>query len=126
MNPGVSSSAEKKGPLDIAIVGPCAAGKSTLVAGLRASGHLGRQIAQEHSYVPQMWRIIRRPDALVFLDASYEICTERKQLNWSQAEYAEQQKRLAHARQHCDFYLNTDDLSEKEVLEQVLLHFKPN
>ena len=58
----------KKGQT-IALVGKSGAGKSTLVAGLCKHGYRARQIAQEHSYVPQMWRLIRRPDTLIYLDA---------------------------------------------------------
>jgi cytidylate kinase len=105
---------------DIAIVGPCAAGKSTLVDGLKSHGYHARQITQEHSYVPQMWRIIRPPDLLIYLDAPYELCADRKQLNWSEAEYNEQLRRLAHAKQHCDLYLNTEELSISDVLEQTM------
>ena len=101
-------------------MGPCAAGKSTLVAGLRKHGYRARQIAQEHSYVPQMWRLIQRPDTLIYLDAPYETCTERKQLNWTQNEYTEQVRRLTHARANCDLYLDTGDRSIAEVLEQTL------
>lgn len=104
----------------IIVVGPCAAGKSTLVAGLGRHGLAARQIAQEHSYVPDMWRRLSRPDVLVFVDASYETCTRRKRLDWQPSEYEEQQRRLAHARSHCDVYLATDDLSPTDVLGQVL------
>jgi cytidylate kinase len=106
--------------LDIGIVGPCAAGKSTLVEGLNTNGYRARQIAQEHSYVPQMWRVIRPPDILIYLDAPYEICTERKQLNWSQAEYGDQVQRLNHAMKNCDLYLDTSELSIEQVLKRTI------
>jgi ribose 1,5-bisphosphokinase PhnN len=35
----------------ISVVGPCGAGKTTLVSGLRARGINSRQTSQEHSYV---------------------------------------------------------------------------
>jgi cytidylate kinase len=108
-----------KGP-QIAIVGPCASGKSTLAAGLKAHGFHARQIAQEHSYVPDMWQVITNPDILIYLDASYETCSRRKDLNWLRREYAEQGRRLEHAREHCHIYLNTDDKSPEKVLESVL------
>jgi deoxyadenosine/deoxycytidine kinase len=100
----------------IVIVGPCAAGKTTLARGLQAHGLPARQIAQEHSYVPDMWLRLSRPDILVFLDASYERCTQRKALNWTLAEYQEQHRRLAHAREHCHIYIDSDDLTPEEVL----------
>jgi hypothetical protein len=79
-----------------------------------------RQVAQEHSYVADMWSRLSQPDVLVFLDASFEICTRRKRLNWLPEEYQEQQRRLAHARAHCDIYLATDDLTPQDVLDRVL------
>ena len=104
----------------IAIVGPCAAGKTTLARGLQEHGWPARQIAQEHSYVADMWKRLSRPDLLVFLDASFETCTARKQLNWTRAEYEEQRRRLAHARVNCDIYVDSDTLPPEAVLAEVL------
>jgi deoxyadenosine/deoxycytidine kinase len=104
----------------IAVVGPCAAGKTTLVEGLQAKGYHARQIAQEHSYVPSMWQILTKPDVLIYIDASFEQCTERKQLSWNIQDYERQIERLAHARAHCDFYLSTDAINPQEALEEVL------
>jgi len=104
----------------IAIVGPCASGKTTLARGLQVLGYPARQIAQEHSYVPDMWQRLSRPDVLIFLDASYEICTARKQLNWTRAEYAEQHRRLAHAREECHIYIHSDGLTIEQALEATL------
>ena len=66
--------------------------------------------------MPDMWLRLSRPDILVFLDASYERSTQRKALNWSLAEYQEQHRRLAHAREHCHIYIDSDDLTPEEVL----------
>jgi len=107
------------GPL-VAIVGPCASGKSTLGRGLKARGVRVRQVAQEHSYIPRMWQLLTNPDYLVFLDASFEACTRRKNLDWSESEYEEEHRRLSHARKLCDLYLMTDRMSPEEVLEAVL------
>ena len=57
--------------LIIGVVGPCAAGKTTLVAALREMGYNVRHIAQEHSYVPYMWQRLAKPDLLIYLDVSY-------------------------------------------------------
>ena len=110
----------KDNVLSIAIVGPCAAGKSTLARALQYRGLGARQIAQEHSYAPSMWQHLSRPDLLIFLDASYEVCTQRKNLNWLPRDYTKQVHRLEHARKHCHIYVNTDGLTPEEVLEQVL------
>ena len=88
--------------------------------GLEKSGYEAHHIAQEHSYSPIMWQRIVNPDILVFLDVSYQKTLERSDMEWSEKEYLEQQKRLAHARQHADFYILTDDFSENEVLEKIL------
>jgi shikimate kinase len=104
----------------IAIVGPCASGKSTLAERLNQAGWRARQIVQEHSYVPAMWRTISPPDILIYLDASYETCSRRKQLDWSHDEYSEQVERLADARKRCDLYLNSDQLTIDETAQRVM------
>lgn len=104
----------------IGVVGPCSAGKSTLIAGLRAHGYTARHIAQEHSFVPDMWQRLAKPAKWVFLDVSYPVSMQRRALDMTPAEFEEQNRRLAHARQHADFYLHTDGLSPQEILGQVI------
>jgi cytidylate kinase len=104
----------------IGLVGPCASGKSTLAGALEQRGYRVRHIAQEHSYVKDMWRKITNPDVLIFLDASYPLTVERRKLNWTEADYLEQHRRLDHARAHANFYLLTDTLTREQVLESVL------
>ena len=104
----------------IGVVGPCGSGKSTLIAGLERQGFRCRHIAQEHSYVPTMWKRITNPDLLIYLNASFDICTQRRKLNWNEAEYKEQLRRLDHARQHADLIIETDHLAPVEVLERAL------
>jgi ABC-type Mn2+/Zn2+ transport system ATPase subunit len=104
----------------IGIVGPCGAGKSTLVAALENLSFKCRHIAQEHSYVPYMWKRISNPDVLVFLNASFASCTARRKLSWNEADYEEQLRRLAHARAHADVVIETDGISAGEVLKEVL------
>lgn len=104
----------------VGVVGPCGSGKSTLVAGLEQYGYECRHIAQEHSYVPYMWHRITHPDVLIFLDASFPVCTARRLLNWMQADYAEQVRRLSHAREHADLIIQTDELTILQVLERAL------
>lgn len=108
----------------IGVVGPCGAGKSTLITGLMGAGLFGRHIAQEHSYVPYMWERITNPDLLVYLSASFETCTRRRKLNWTNEDYLEQLYRLAHARQHADLIIETDLLSPGEVLSCLIEHLK--
>ncbi|MBT3314448.1 MAG: hypothetical protein HN390_07515 [Anaerolineae bacterium] len=111
--------AKKKKPL-IGVVGPCSSGKSTLVAGLKKRGVSVRQIAQEHSYVKDMWQRLSDPELLVFLNVSYPIAQERRKLSWTAGEYEKQTHRLRHARQHADLYLDTDKLTPEEILKKVL------
>ena len=104
----------------IGVVGPCGAGKSTLIASLKKHGYNVKHIAQEHSYVPSMWHRITNPDILIFLDVSYEISTRRRKLNWTEGEYAEEHYRLRDARQHADLYVDTNNLNPQDVLQRVL------
>ncbi len=110
---------DKRKPI-IGVVGPCSSGKSTLVRGLKKHGISIRHIAQEHSYVTDMWKRRTNPDILIFLGVSYSIAQKRRKLSWTTDEYKIQEHRLRHARQYADFYLNTDDLNPEEVVEAVL------
>ncbi len=104
----------------IAIVGPCASGKTTLATSLKAKHLAARQIAQEHSYVANMWEVLTKPTVLIYLDASYPVCTRRKSLAWTPEEYAEQKRRLQHAHANCHVYIDTDELIPDEVLQRAL------
>ncbi len=104
----------------IGVVGPCGAGKSTLAAALKGRGIAVRHIAQEHSYVKDMWKRITNPDVLIYLEVSYENTIRRRQLNWTDAEYAEQIFRLRHARQHADLVIDTNQMAAEEVIETVI------
>jgi hypothetical protein len=108
----------------IGVVGPCSAGKSTLIAGLRQYGYNPRHIAQEHSYVPYMWQRLTNPDILIYLDVSYPVTMERRKINWTIEEYLEQVNRLQHARRHANYYLNTDQCSIQEVLQRILAYLQ--
>ncbi len=104
----------------IAVVGPCASGKTVLAERLRKLGYEARECVQEHSYVPTMWQKISQPDVLVYLDASLSSIAARRSADWSEEYLAKLNRRLSHARQHCDLYVQTDGLSEEEVLERAL------
>ena len=104
----------------IGVVGPCGSGKSTLIAGLEAHGYSCRHIAQEHSYVPSMWKVISKPDILIFLHASFLISTARRKLNWQLKDYEEQFRRLSHAHEHAHIIIDTDDLTPGQVLQKAL------
>ena len=106
----------------IGLVGICGSGKSTLAARLRKHGFTIRQIAQEHSQVPEMWKRISNPDLLIYLDVSYPVTMQRKNFTWKESEYLEQERRLTHAREHADLVIDTNHLSPQEI-EQIVLEY---
>jgi len=122
MSPPVRAKGPLPGPVRgrIAVVGPCASGKTGLVAGLRARGYDARQCAQEHSYVGEMWQRLCRPQVLVYLDVSREVASSRRRPPYCEEYWQELSRRLAHARQHSHIYLHTDALSEEEVLARAI------
>lgn len=102
----------------IVIVGVCAAGKTTLAENLKRIGYDAATVAQEHSYIPTLYRNTA-PDAVVFLDASYAAIKKRRAVNWQESYLDGERERLAHARAHCDLYLKTDELNADQVYRRV-------
>ncbi len=115
-------SEDDRNQLDIVVVGPCAAGKTTLVAGLHREGFTSaRLVAQEHSGVRNLWARRGRPQALIYLDAQVKTMNQRQgRADWTQEARAEQLERLERARCECDLYLPTDDLTIPQVLGTVV------
>jgi len=110
-------------PLRIAVVGPCASGKSTLVKALRAAGYDARHPAQEHSFVKDMWQRLIDPDVLIYLDLSHEAYRARRPKDDARPEYlAMQRERLSHAREHADLVVETSGMTAEGVREQVLAY----
>ncbi len=110
----------------VGIVGPCGSGKTTLIENLKTFGIPTRHIAQEHSYVPDMWKRLTNPDFLVFLDCSFPETVRRRKLNWTMHEYQEQLNRLTDARRHANLYIHTDSLTPEEVAKQVIIFLRAN
>jgi len=115
---------EPPGVVLVAIAGPCGAGKTTLAKALLLNGINARAIAQEHSYVPDMWRKITNPDVLIFLDVSYELTVQRRQLNWTKADYDQQMIRLAHARANATLIIDTNYRSPDLILLTVISYLE--
>ncbi|MHB8171568.1 MAG: nucleoside/nucleotide kinase family protein [Thermincolia bacterium] len=103
----------------IVVAGVCGAGKSTLVQGLKKMGYDAHTVAQEHSYVPKMWQM-SNPDLLIYLDAELETVCSRRKVQWGEDRLVEQRRRLAHAREHNDLYVDTNSLAIEEVLDYTL------
>jgi hypothetical protein len=103
----------------VAVVGPCAAGKSTLVAALRERGYDAHAVGQEHSGVPYLWRL-GEPDLLIFLDVDIPTTGRRRNSAWPADLYETQQARLANAREHAALYLDTSPLTAREVAESAV------
>jgi deoxyadenosine/deoxycytidine kinase len=106
--------------MKIGIVGPCAAGKTTLANNLRQAGYDAHAIAQEHSQVQTMWQQIGQPDVLIYLDAALATICERLNVDWEPSYLDEQNRRLTHARAHADLMLATDGLTREQVAARVV------
>lgn len=107
----------KENPL-ILIVGVCASGKTTLSTGLRERGYNARSLAQEHSVSPRFW-MRRNPDFLILLDCAYATIQRRKQVSWGLERYYTQKKILAHAREHADAIVVTDNFTPDQLIDHV-------
>jgi thymidylate kinase len=110
----------------IGIVGPCSAGKTTLIRNLDKQGIQARHIAQEHSYVPDMWKQIANPGLLIYLDVSYEVSMQRRKLDMTKMEFEQLVERLSHARVHAHLYIDTENISPEEVVARVFSFLDQN
>jgi hypothetical protein len=104
----------------VAVVGGCAAGKSSVVAALQERGVAAYAVAQEHSQIRDLWKHLQ-PDALVLLDARLETVRQRREDPvWPAWIYTLQQERLAHARAHADMVLATDEVDQQALADEVV------
>jgi thymidylate kinase len=108
----------------IGVVGPCSAGKTTLINTVKKYGFNIHHIAQEHSHVQDMWQQLDKPDVLIYLDVTYNVSMKRRPLNMTREDFSDQIKRLEHARQHANLYINTTVLTPEDVLNQVLQYLE--
>ena len=113
-------------PFLIGVVGPCGAGKSTLTDALDSLGYSTRHIAQEHSYVKDMWKRITNPDVLIFLAGILPGHTPAQKQN-DPLDGSRLRRATAPSctcPEHADLIIDTDNLSIQEVLEQALTFIK--
>src|SRR5688500_18415442 len=84
------------GPGKIVVVGPCAAGKSTLVSALRALGYDAHVSGQEHSEIATLWQH-SQPDVLIALAVDISAVRDRRGGPWPEWLHDLQVRRLAAA-----------------------------
>src|SRR5829696_9634942 len=102
----------------IVVVGPCASGKSTLVAALRALGYDAHVSGQEHSEIATLWQR-SQPDVLIALDVDITAVRDRRGGPWPEWLHDLQVRRLTAASQAADLVIDTTMLSAETVVERV-------
>jgi deoxyadenosine/deoxycytidine kinase len=105
--------------LKVAVVGPCASGKTTLVRNLREHGYDAFVVAQEHSAIPALWAR-QHPDVLIALHADLSTIRQRRGAGWSEDIYAAQIQRLSDAYNSADLRIDTTEVPEQSAVEQSL------
>jgi thymidylate kinase len=66
--------------------------------------------------VPTLWQHFNKPDVLIYLDVDQEVAAQREGLAKPSTWWDEEREvRLAHARQHCDLYIDTSALTPQTV-----------
>jgi cytidylate kinase len=105
----------------IVVVGPCAAGKSTLVAALRALGYDVHVSGQEHSEIATLWQR-SQPDVLIALDVDITAVRDRRGGPWPEWLHDLQVRRLTAASQAADLVIDTTMLSAETVVERVVAY----
>lgn len=105
---------------EVVIAGPCGSGKSTLVQALSAAGFTARAVAQEHSVIHDLWKHGGKPLALIVLEASSPVITQRRGTDFPEWLHHEQMERLTSAREHADLVVDTDQRSAEDVSEVVI------
>jgi chloramphenicol 3-O-phosphotransferase len=103
----------------IVVVGPCAAGKSTLVAALRALGYDAHVSGQEHSEIATLWQH-SQPDVLIALDVDIAAVRSRRGDSWPEWLHDLQVRRLAAASRAADLAIDTTVLSPQTVVDRVV------
>jgi ATPase subunit of ABC transporter with duplicated ATPase domains len=110
-------------PRRIVVVGPCAAGKSTLVSALQSRGYDARVSGQEHSEISTLWQHAE-PDVLVLLDVDITAVRERRGGPWPEWLHDLQVKRLTAAAKAADLAIDTTAHSAESVIERVVTYLE--
>lgn len=109
---------------EIVVTGVCAAGKSTLARRLQRDGWRARTIAQEHSCIPDLWRL-NGARISVYLHASYQAVKQRRESLMHRLNYDAQLDRLRLARAGSTVRVDTSELTPDEVYALVRLQLPP-
>ena len=107
----------------IVVVGPCAAGKSTLVAALRALGYDAHVSGQEHSEIATLWRH-SEPDVLIVLEVDIAAVRDRRDGSWPEWLHDRQVQRLADASRAAHLAIDTTTLSPQTVVDHVVRYLE--
>ncbi len=115
--------AATSGSRKIVVVGPCAAGKSTLVAALRTLGYDAHVSGQEHSEIATLWQH-SQPDVLIALDVDISAVRDRRGGSWPEWLHDLQVQRLASASRAADLAIDTTTLSTQAVFARVIAYLE--
>ena len=107
----------------IVVVGPCAAGKSTLVTALRALGYDAHVSGQEHSEIETLWQR-SQPDVLIALDVDISAVRARRGGSWPEWLHDLQVRRLAAASRAAHLAIDTSVLSPQTIVDLVVAYLQ--
>jgi chloramphenicol 3-O-phosphotransferase len=107
----------------VVVVGPCAAGKSTLVTALRALGYDAHVSGQEHSGIATLWQH-SEPDVLIALDVDISAVRARRGDGWPEWLHDLQVQRLAAASRAANLAIDTSALSPQSVVDRVVAYLQ--
>jgi hypothetical protein len=110
-------------PRKIVVVGPCAAGKSTLVTAQRQLGYDAHVSGQEHSEIPKLWQH-SQPDVLIALAVDMSAVRDRRGGSWPEWLHDLQLRRLAAASRAANLAIDTTELSPQSVVDRVVAYLQ--
>ena len=117
--PSSRPEAPRRDSRKIVVVGPCASGKTTLVATLRGLGYDAHVSGQEHSEIANLWQRMK-PDVLIALDADIAAVRARRGEHWPEWLHNVQVRRLQEATDAADLRLDTSTFRPHAVTAKVL------